>query len=560
MIGIPFSPREKISEIRENCKKHPFISIIIPFLIFLLALIPRIIDLGTGVTIDEKLWIGRALLFIHAISQGDFIHTYLAIHPGVTTMWLSGLFMATFSRPGMDFPQVLSIARFPIALFTSLGILLMYFLLKDLFHEKIAILASVLIALDPFYLAHSRFIHVDALLTTFMTLSLLAFLLYIRKPDRKFFLIISGGFLGLALLTKQPAECLIPFFIVSLIILYLINSYQGTHSLKKTVTGCFSADFFTRIIKPFFIILCVAGLLFVLLWPAMWVAPVSTVQHLLYGLENVVKEPHVINVYFLGQVVSTGNLGPLFYPVVALMKVTPLTLIFSVFCLVFVFCTFRNTKLSALNLTIVLFVLFILFFYVLMTIGDKKNEEYILPVFPVIDILAAIGICFCSSFITARLGKISKKLLVVDVEPWKNRFFGMAIILIIILQTALLVPIAPYFLSYSNPIVLGGPHYSQEYIPVGWGEGLDLAAAYLNNKTGAEHLRVFEQYPGFREYSKEILAGAHPDSADYIVFYIHNIQLNNNDYVWDLYKNKTPEKIIVINNIDYCWIYSTHPQ
>jgi 4-amino-4-deoxy-L-arabinose transferase-like glycosyltransferase len=547
--------RGKICGILENCKNHPFITLIIPLIIFLLAFIPRITGLGTGLTTDENFWLQRAPSFINALIRGDFIHTYQSIHPGVMTMWFSGIFMKLFSQPGMDFPQFLSIARFPIALFTSLGILLMYFLLKELFDQHIAILASVLIALDPFYLAHSRVIHLDALVTTFMTLSLLTFMIYVRWPKKTFFLFFTGIFLGLALLTKQPAECLIPFFLLALIIVYLITLYQDTtYNLKKIITGCFSSDFFTRIVKPFVIILFFAGLLFVLLWPAMWVAPLDTVQKLGAGLENVVDNPHELNGFFMGQVTTTDNLGPWFYPVVILMKLTPLTLIFSVFCILFTLFSLRNSKFSEMNLTIILFVLFILFFYILMTISGKKFDRYILPVFPIIDIMAALGICFLTALIFERLDKIRNNLPRADIASFKNCCFGLVIILIIILQAALLIPITPYYLSYSNPVVFGGPQHAQEYILIGWGEGQDLAAAYLNNKTDAEHLKVFVQYAGFNKYFKGKTTNQ-STSADYIVFYSCAVQRHFNENLWNQYKNKTAEKVIVLNNIEYCWIF-----
>jgi hypothetical protein len=127
-----------------------------------------------------------------------------------------------------------------------------------------------------------------------------------------------------------------------------------------------------------------------------------------------------------------------------------------------------------------------------------------------------------------------------------------------VLQAALIVPIAPYYLSYSNPVVLGGPQHAPEYLLIGWGEGQDLAAAYLNNKTGAEHLKVFVQYSGFTQYFKGKTTN-NVASADYIVFYSCAVQRHYNEDVWNLYRNETPEKVIVLNNIEYCWIYPTHP-
>jgi 4-amino-4-deoxy-L-arabinose transferase-like glycosyltransferase len=465
--------------------------------------------------------------------------------------------MKLFLQPGMDFFQYLSVARFPVVLITSLGIVLMFFLMRGLVPEKTAFLASVLIALDPYYLAHSRFIHLDALVTTFIALSLLSFLVWVRQPQKTVFLVMTGGFLGFALLTKQPAECLIPFFLLALIIWQFVISYSSVRNLKTTCRDCFSVPFFKSILKPFLLILVIAGVLFVLFWPVMWVAPITTVQKLEAGLENVVENPHKWMGYFLGVVTTTDNYGPLFYTVVLFMKLTPITLAFFFIGILGSLYVFWKSKFSDKNLTAIFLLLFIALFYLLMTIGEKKFDRYLLPIFPCIDILAAIGICSCYTFIASRVRRTGN---------WRSpgilsgdRVYGVLVILVIVLQVALIVPVAPYFLSYSNPVVLGGPHHAPEYLLVGWGEGQDLAAAYLNNKTGAEHLKVFVQYAGFAQYFKGTTT-KNLASADYIVFYSCAVQRHYNEDVWDLYRNETPEKVIVLNNIEYCWIYPVHPQ
>jgi 4-amino-4-deoxy-L-arabinose transferase-like glycosyltransferase len=431
------------------------------------------------------------------------------------------------------------------------------FLLRDLVPEKTAVLASVLIAMDPFYLAHSRFICTDALLTTFMALSLLSFLVWVRLPQKSVFLITAGGFLGFALLTKQPAECLIPFFLLALVIRQIVISYNSTWNLKKTCADCFSTPFFRSILKPFLIILVIAGVVFVLFWPAMWAAPATVIHKLEAGLEKVVEHPHEEMGYFLGVVTTTDNYGPLFYPVVLVMKLTPVTLVFSLVVIFGVICSFRKAKFSNENLIIIFLLLFIALFCTLMTIGEKKMDRYLLPLFPYFDILAAMGICVCYSFISSLKCRTKTR-------KFKGIFtgdtaFGVLVTLIIILQAALIVPIAPYYLSYSNPVVLGGPQHSPDYILVGWGEGQDLAAAHLNNKTGAERMKVVDQYSGFAQYFKGTMIN-NPASADYIVFYSSMVQRHYNEDLWNRHGNETPEKVIVLNNIEYCWIYPTHPR
>jgi 4-amino-4-deoxy-L-arabinose transferase-like glycosyltransferase len=455
----------------------------------------------------------------------------------------------------MDFPQYLSVARFPVVLVTSLGIVLMFFLMRGLVPEKTAILASVLIVMDPFYLAHSRFIHLDALVTTFIALSLLSFLVWVRQPQKPVFLVMTGVFLGCAFLTKQPAGCLIPFFLLALVSRQVLISHTGTRNLKKTCADCFSLPFFRSILKPFLIIVVIAGVLFVLFWPAMWVAPVDTVQKLGAGLEKVVENSHEERGYFLGAVTPTDNYGPLFYPVVLVMRLTPLTLVFSLVGILGLLYSFRKLTFSDENLTVLFLLLFIALFCLLMTISEKKIDRYLLPVFPCADILAAMGICVCCSFLSRRIrGTGTRRPQGIFTG---GRWYGVLVILVVVLQAALIVPVAPYYLSYFNPVVLGGPQHAPEYLQVGWGEGQDLAAAYLNNKTGAEQMTVFEQYSGFEDYFKGKTT-RDMTHADYIVFYSSMVQRHYNEDEWNLYRNKTPEKVVVLNNIEYSWIYPTH--
>ena len=47
----------------------------------------------------------------------------------------------------------------------------------------------------------------------------------------------------------------------------------------------------------------------------------------------------------------------------------------------------------------------------------------------------------------------------------------------------------PYELTYANPL-LGGNPAAQRTIASGWGEGLDEAARYLNDRTGSARLKV----------------------------------------------------------------------
>jgi len=67
------------------------------------------------------------------------------------------------------------------------------------------------VLIDPFYLAQSRFFQMNALLSSFIILSILTICLFFNTTKRKY-IYLSALFTALALLTKQPALILIPCF------------------------------------------------------------------------------------------------------------------------------------------------------------------------------------------------------------------------------------------------------------------------------------------------------------------------------------------------------------
>lgn len=492
--------------------------------IFLLSLSLRATDLGTGLTTDEILWIDRAPGFIDAILSHQWDETYKVPHPGVVTMWLSGISIKVFN--GSDFPKKLSFARVPTAIVTSLSIIFIFYLIRILFNTEIALLSATLIALDPFLLAHSRLIHLDAMLTTFMLLCLLSLMVFLKKP-RTEFLVLVGILLGLAILTKLPAIFLIAF--IPIIVFFSSNDTRA------------------KSFHYIFLISTIAAITFFLLWPAMWVSPIDTLSKMAFdqqsGLEVVVKNPHGSG-FFWGMI-DDGNHGPLFYPISFLMMTTPITILFlPIFFINFLKNICKN-GLNYLNRNMIILCFYVLLFIAQMALSLKAFPRYILPVFPVVDILTAIGIyCFFKKYI--------------------HRYFVFYLLIggIILAQLSLIMPIAPYYLSYTNPIVFGGPSNAPDMILMGWGEGNDLAANYLNEKPDAKDLTVAVDYYGFTQYfiGKTIPLDETVDfidGVDYIVFYISALQRNWNKDAWEYYKIKEPEKVIELNGIDYCHIYKT---
>jgi dolichyl-phosphate-mannose--protein O-mannosyl transferase len=179
---------------------------IILLLLFLAAWVPRTLALDVFVTPDERKWLTRSANFSSALVHGEYDRTFQTIHPGVTVMWAGALGMAQ-RAPGMATQiigqvtedgfetwleenngptplDLLTAGRWWIALTISLGIALAFLPLRALFGAPAAILATLLMAWDPFFLALSRQLHIDGLLTTFLTLSLLTLLAWLYAGRR----------------------------------------------------------------------------------------------------------------------------------------------------------------------------------------------------------------------------------------------------------------------------------------------------------------------------------------------------------------------------------------
>ncbi len=85
--------RQATSTAAAEAQARPIPWIFLSYLaIGLVALLPRVLNLGTFLTGDEaNFWLRRSEIFWRALATGDFAATAISTHPGVTTMWLGGL-------------------------------------------------------------------------------------------------------------------------------------------------------------------------------------------------------------------------------------------------------------------------------------------------------------------------------------------------------------------------------------------------------------------------------------------------------------------------------------
>lgn len=533
--------------------------------LLLLGLWMRLPGLGTYLTPDERLWSQRTTQFIEALYDQDWPATLVTGHPGVTVMWAGagGVLLKSLLNPPPDAgtlremtaalaesPNRLDFVawlRLPVALATLGGVLLFFLLARRLFGSTVGLLAAALLLLDPFYLAHSRVLQMDALLATTVVIAWLALLVGVSAQQRRFYF-LSGIAAGLGFLTKAPALALGP----PIVLLVVWSAWKRPSAVNDSRWRRCSRTITSAIIDCVWIGLPALAVVF-LLWPAMWVSPLATLQRVWQFSTALGGAGHELGNFWLGQPV--GSPGLLFYPAVLLWRSTPVSLIgfvLTICLLASLFLRRRRTEIEPAESTAPMPTVdlayakagaagrvaqltagsaaavlgFVVWFGLFMSLGDKEFDRYLLPVFPAVDLLAAWG-------------WVGVLWLLFSGRPWAA---GRATRLVIVFTAILIAAQAvfafnnrPTYLTAYNPL-LGGMRTASRVMLVGWGEGLEEAARFLNERSAGQPRRAAAWYgqnvfgPFFQGQSYDLYydlpeaTDLYANDVDYVVTYVNQRQ------------------------------------
>ncbi len=588
----------------------PLLALVIAALVTL----PHLLTLGRFITSDEPLWIVRSTAFLQGLLTGDLRATLQTGHPGVTTMWTGSLGLILDyllhhrdvgsllayvqnlpTDPMRVDPSVITWVRLPTALLALFCVWAVYRLARPM-GRGVAVVGSLLLGLHPFFLAHSRVLHHDALVSIFISLSLLAWLARLQPPllsehpdspaeagcvprkrgyvPRRWggwrswgLTIVSGVAAGLAFLSKSTAYILIPF--VALMLSVELIRQRLAHSSSY---GSF-AD--TPLLDVFWIGLAwlgAAGITFVVLWPALWVDPASVFGTIFGWASQSASLDSASETVVLGWTGGVPDLGILFYPVNWLLRTTPLTLV----GLIALPLWWRRARQDAATAGVRWWagwlVIWSLLFSLALSLGDKRDARYLLPIYFALCLLAALGLLEISNRLSLipRGHDVSPGLpasppwltsALVPSRPQDGAGRGAGnlqfrfVFAVLLLGLGLLYH--PYYLAYYNPL-LGGPWIAPRLTKVGWGEGMEQAAAYLNRQPHAERLVVATSYAqNFLPYFAGKTVKHHEsEAADYVLNYIRQIQ-NGYPYpeYWQYYRAREPVFRLKLAGIDYVWLY-----
>ena len=550
---------------------------------------------------DEARWLERSADFIVAIKQGTFSETHLAYHPGVMTMWFAGL-RTFFIEPGVNVVN-LAPARWFLGIVVWVGLGVACVLLYRLFGFWISIMSFAFFAYSPFFLAQTRRVHTDALATLFTLLTVLLFLLYCKNHQKHQYLIFSGLTFGLSCLAKSYSVILLGWVPVCLFLSRKSEDKNQKQHLFADIAAVMSflgwAILTGIVLWPIFwssafgilglSLLCVMIVLLGGLktfyeqkpiyneqmqrrFPVSWFRlrrftflavgivmtlvcanVIDAVWRVFDRVHWAVTTPHEVEHFFLGKVVYDP--GWLFYPLVLTIKSTPLMLPLALIGCILLWKRRKHSEETSRQFQMALALIAgVLLFTLCLSATSKKFSRYLLPAFPMLEILAAIGLVqgfkWVSTVLRARFG-------IQQAALYKNALVVIACVGFFFIQVFPVLARHPYYGTYYNPCWKVTD--ITKIITVGEASGLDLAAKYLNEKPDARELVVqvsplatefVHYYFHGRVYRSDRQTNLSPD---YEVVYIRDSQIGRVPQTGTL--NGDLEKLITLNGIDHVWIY-----
>lgn len=467
-----------------------------------LIIFPRVLKLDAFWAADEKVWVAHTEVFTQKLATFQWTQLLQEAHPGITLQWLGALGVRADSFADK---------KLSIVIGQIIVVFFIWYVFTKLWGRTGGAVTAVFIAVDPLLFAHMRVYEMESLLALFFVLSLGLLFLY-QKTRVTRYLVFAGVATALAVLSKLPGVLLVP---VTLIYLFF-DGLAEKKWLKNS--GIWGLSFIVGAVAVF---------------------PSLALDF--WGVFAALKD------FFTSDTFNEMHrMGPFYYSRTLAFYSAPAQIFGLLLTPVLLIDWKKKTVEEKRNLAQLAVIFFTaLLFAVMMSLGIKKGDRYILTVFLLLDILA--------TGVLMRFGSLLK--------GQKTKLVAMAILALfascVMWQEMTILKLFPDNLAYLNPITKNW--YGDRR--AGWGEGLEVAAVYLNNKPSADKMTVASYYPmefGRKFVGIAVSANRYEDAGiSYVVLYRAMKERGDawETEAFDYFKKQRPEKVISFNGVEFIWIY-----
>ncbi|GAB4569438.1 MAG: hypothetical protein Kow0047_22680 [Anaerolineae bacterium] len=511
--------------------------------LFIGSLLLRLAAIGRPVEVDSAHWVQEGADFARALLTGDLAATFGGAHPGLPSMWLIGAsyvmgylvgwapasaapdmitWLQGISRdlmPALPFYVLPRLIQAPV---TSALICLFTWTAVRAFGRRAGWMSGLLFALEPLPLAYNRVIVPDALAIDALAVATASAWVWLRGRGGMRWLVLAGVMLGIAAAGKLPAGLLGP-----VVVLWIAARRDVSWRTRLSAA-----------------VLCgvIAVAVLWALFPALWTDPLGTWQAYIDELN--VDEIGPRSTYFFG---PTSTPGPLFYPVVLIYRGSPALLLGAAIALGMAIAR----RITAEERPIVWgLATFVVLFTAAISLETGKIDRWLLPVWPAMAILAALGWVRLGELVSTKLSRLRRRTALPGA--------------VLALHIISVLPFAPVFFDYANPL-LGGPGAASRALMTGVGEGLDEAALWLAQRPDAAELTGASFYPTcfapFFPGRTEKWVRKLPNGelswvrSHFVVFYINQWQRQRDPEQMAYIERLPPVHVVRRHGIEYARIY-----
>lgn len=477
---------------------------------------PRLDQMDAHRSPDEKRWVANTSGFTTKLAFGQIDQLLQQAHPGITTQWLGALTVRYDSW---------ELKRLPLVAGQGVLLLGIAYIFGRLWGLGAGVAVLAFLNFNPLLYAHTRVYAMDSLLALFTVASLGLLLLWLHNHTWRY-LIAAGVATAAAILSKLPGVVLIPLSLAVISIDQLRWDhwrFKGVHLRPLLVWG----------------LATLVGLGLIL--PAVIVVPHEVVGDIKEFMQsdNYLEEHTTSSWYYVRSLIFFST------PIhLALLVIAPLWWWIRR-------PTSSHSRMQPAQLLVL--VSGAILVIIMMSVGLKKGDRYILPAFALMDVIAAAITVDLARLMRHRVSQPTVR------RTWLTALSTYTVIGLLLWQAFIIIDLHPHALAYINPITR--PAFAERRH--GWGEGLDLAAAYLNSKPGAGELKVASYYPNeFGVYFQGEAVPVHQHdnpSVDYVVLYRAMLERGPDAWetdVFNQYRERTPEKVISFGSVPFVWIYA----
>lgn len=503
-------------------KKFKFwTEILIVLTIFLIVLTTRVYKLSeTPLYPDEITWMVRGKETALAIRTSNFnyfksawwniksdteaIAMPLAVSIGFPLIYLGrGQSVLSFNL----FQDYIA-GRWTVITISSLFFVVYYLFARKILSRRIALFSSLLLSIDPIFMANSKIIMNDIFLTIFMFIAIAS---YILIENRRFSILLASAGTALAFLTKPNGLLVLPVFFLQI----FVNRKGWRNELKIFLSTLLLSFLFISII-----------------WPSSWNNILFAIPEYLIRQENLLGGG--INNFFLGKIT---NDPPIYYYLFQFFVRIP-PYVFIGFAFYLVALLLKKVKKNLNFRFSIIALIFIVSFLILMSISPKKlGVRYILPIWPFVYLILGNSI----SLLFSKMKKMSFQLVF------------MLIIVFVAINNY--VKLFPYHDFYYNSFI-GGTKNARQYDLVGLCNGSKAAVDYVLMcypevtriaALGCGRETIPYYYPHPFSYNWE--------TEDVVTIEAYYLQLEKDKKLLEFYMNNQPTKTITIGGADLSYVY-----